>query len=133
MPSCDSLYDYDNIYAMKTPRSGTSDSYAHITTFHTDGDGYLDIRYCYIAGYSGETRLWELRYRAETDSYSMIAGSDHIGYVAGTETRSGNYLDITWHIEFKFTHPDVMNMDIRVKTIDSYTQMTTTCDTNWDV
>ncbi|TFG27441.1 hypothetical protein EU528_12895 [Candidatus Thorarchaeota archaeon] len=130
-PICDSLYDGDNIYAMKTPRSGSS--YAYITTYHSDGDGYGNIRYCSIAGYNDATMLWEVRYDAETDSYSAWTGLSVVEYEEGTEYKSGDNIDIVWHIKFNWNHLDLQNMIIRVTTQDDGTNMQTNFALGWDV
>ena len=130
-PKCDSFYDTDNIYAMKTPRSGSS--YAYITTYHSDADGYGDINYCGVAGYSGATRLWEVTYSNSGDSYSAYTGSSYISIEPGTETKSGDTIVIVWHIRFLWTHPDLLNMDIRCRTQDTASNMNTNFILGWDV
>lgn len=130
-PKCDSFYDGDNIYAMKTPRG--DNSYAYITTYHSDADGYGDIDYCGVAGYSGATRLWEVTYYNPGNSYSAYTGSSHIAIESGTATKSGDTIVIVWHIRFLWTHPDLLNMDIRCRTQDTASNMNTNFILGWDV
>jgi len=130
-PKCDSFYDTDNIYAMKTPRSGSS--YAYITTYHSDADGYGDINYCGVAGYSGATRLWEVTYSNSGNSYSAYTGNSYIAIEPGNATRSGDTIVIVWHIKFLWTHPDLLNMDIRCRTQDTASNMNTNFILGWDV
>jgi len=130
-PKCDSFYDTDNIYAMKTPRG--DNSYAYITTYHSDADGWADIQYCGVAGYSGATRLWEVTYSNSGNSYSAYTGSSHIAIEPGTATKSGDTIVIVWHIRFLWTHPDLLNMDIRCRTQDTSSNMNTNFILGWDV
>ncbi len=128
-PTSDSLYDTDNIYAEKSPHG----MYAFITTYHRDLDGYHDIDACYIQGYKGSTTYWKLKYDRLSHQWSVVSGGTYVSISTGTESSSVNDLQVTWHILFKWEHPDVTDLDIKVGTQDSSTTKYTNFDMNWDV
>ncbi|MHA1813423.1 MAG: hypothetical protein ACTSYX_08315, partial [Candidatus Thorarchaeota archaeon] len=128
-PSSNSLYDGDNFYAMRSP-FGTD---ARIVTYHEDGDGAGDIEYCYLRCYMGSSVFWEARYRPSTGIVTILTGSSNINVVDVSPNQHGTQLDLTWRIEFKWDHPDISNMYLRVATEDGSTKVYNIYAMSWDV
>ncbi|MBD3408463.1 MAG: hypothetical protein GF411_20235 [Candidatus Lokiarchaeota archaeon] len=126
-PSTDSLYSGEFL-ACKSPNTG---QYAHITTYHHDNDGYSSLDTCTIEGLDGGVSIWEIEYDVSGDSYSLISGGSYISIESGTESKSGDDIDITWHIKFLWGHPETTNLDIRCTTDDGMASDTDTYDLNW--
>jgi len=128
-PTTNSLYDGDKFYAMKSP-FGTD---ARITTYHEDSDGASDIEYCYLRCYIGSTVYWDVRWQRSTGIVTILAGSDYINLVDAIPYTHGTQIDLTWHIEFEWDHPDISNMNLRVGTQDGSVTAYNYYSPGWDV
>jgi len=128
-PTSNSLYDGDNFYAMKSP-FGTA---ARIVTYHQDDDGAADIDYCSLRCYIGTNSYWEAKYTVSTGLVTVTFGSGYVNVVDVVPYFHGSQLDLTWQIEFKWDHPDITNLYLRVGTQDSSTTAYSNYGTGWDV
>ncbi len=123
----DSQYDESTFCACKSPHSG---GYAYITTEHSDLDGYTDIDRVKIA----DGNLWCVSFTRYGQVYQIEYGSEYVDIERGYhEYPSATTMRVTWHIKFKWTHPDTQNLDITTTVEDDHSSTSTTWNVNWRV
>lgn len=130
-PTCSELDDTDNLYAKEKDYS--------IVTYVSDVDGYADIDYVDLYGYSNDrgTNYWIVRYDEDTNTFSEVTdASDYITLNTGTSSasRSGTDIDATFEIEINWNHPDISDIDLLVVVADSLAQTDSDYyEVNWDI
>ncbi|MHC4316530.1 MAG: hypothetical protein ACYSW3_29150, partial [Planctomycetota bacterium] len=108
-PACINLDDSTYLYARYRTYIFTSNV--------SDADGYADIDYVDLMLFqpSPLATLWKIRYDEDTNVFSEIDGTSNIELITGSSSyvKSGNDLDITWHLKIEWAHSDELNTRLR--------------------
>ena len=130
-PTILTLDDTDNLYSRYRRYE--------VTTYHNDANGYADIDFVQFYMYSNTrgTLYWYGKFDEGAQEFTEAGGTGtywELDTVASSYSASANDLDLTWKFWIEWTHPDVVDCDIRAYVIDeSATSDDDYYELNWDI
>jgi len=130
-PTIATLDDSDNLYSRYRKYE--------VTTYHNDVNGYADIDYVQFYMYSNDrgTNYWYGRFDEDSQEFTEEGGTGtywELDTVGSSFSANGDNLDVTWKFYIEWTHPDVVDCDVRAYVIDeSVTSDSDYYEVNWDI
>ena len=131
-PVCTNMVDTDNLYAGYKTFLFTSNI--------TDANGYEDIDYIRLSSYDEDSSQlrWTVQYSQESNGFSEASNpAGYIDLLTGSceYSKSGNAIDITWHIKIEWTSsPYILEDDDLVQRVKDYSNdlVTNEYNSNYD-
>ncbi|UCE11211.1 MAG: hypothetical protein JSW61_04550 [Candidatus Thorarchaeota archaeon] len=111
--------------------------YYFITTNVSDPDGYSDIDKVILLLFdnSRTTNYWTLIFDEDTNQFSIFNGSGSLTLATWSSyVKSVNSIDITWHVKISWSHPDIMDIDVKQFVNDTSSEFDSDFyESNWDI